>query len=62
MNVPEIFGSMVFNEQVMKERLPEDAYTALKRTIEEGKRLDVTLAGVIAGAMKDWAIERGVTH
>ncbi len=62
MNVPEIFGSMVFNEQAMKARLPEDAYIALKRTIEEGKRLDIGLAGVIADAMKEWAIEKGVTH
>ncbi len=62
MNVTEIFGSMVFNDRAMKERLTEDAYKALKRTIEEGRRLDITLASEIAEAMKDWAIEKGVTH
>ncbi|SMC87683.1 glutamine synthetase III [Papillibacter cinnamivorans] len=61
-NVPAIFGSMVFNDHVMKERLPKDTYKALKKTIEERKYLDETLADVVAGAMKDWAIEKGATH
>ena len=60
--VPELFGSMVFNDRVMKERLPKDTYRALKRTMEIGKKLDPTVAGVVANAMKDWAIEKGATH
>lgn len=62
MNVPEIFGTMVFNEAVMKERLPEETYKALKRTIQRGETLDSSLANTIAEAMRDWAIERGATH
>ncbi len=61
-NVPEMFGSMVFNEQVMKARLPKDTYKAMKKTIEEGKSLDISVANVVASAMKDWAIEKGATH
>ena len=60
--VPELFGSMVFNEAVMKERLPKDAYKALKQTIRQGSALDPQIAGVVANAMKDWAIEMGATH
>ena len=60
--VPELFGSMVFNEAVMKERLPKDVYKALKSTIRQGKALEAQLAGVVANAMKDWAIEKGATH
>ncbi|MDR3767188.1 MAG: glutamine synthetase III [Butyricicoccus sp.] len=60
--VPELFGSMVFNESVMKERLPKETYKALKRTIEEGTALDPAIAGVVANAMKDWAISKGATH
>ncbi len=60
--VPELFGSMVFNEAVMKERLPKDAYKALKQTIRQGSALDPQIAGVVANAMKDWAIEKGATH
>ena len=62
MNVPELFGSMVFNETTMKERLPENTYRALKKTIREGRSLDITVASVVATAMKDWALEKGVTH
>ncbi len=62
MNVPEIFGSDVFNEAVMRERLPKDTYKALKKTIADGLPLDIELANVIANAMKDWACEKGVTH
>lgn len=61
-NVPELFGSMVFNDHVMKERLPKETYKALKRTIENGKSLDKSIADVVANAMKDWAIEKGATH
>ena len=59
---PELFGSMVFNEVVMKERLPKDVYRALKQTIRQGTALDAQIAGIIANAMKDWAIEKGATH
>lgn len=61
-NIPEIFGSMVFNNDEMKKRLPEEVYKSLHRTIEKAKPLDKSLAAVIAQAMKDWAIEKGVTH
>ena len=61
-NVPEIFGSMVFNREVMKERLPEDVYKSLKHTIQRGDDLDITVANVVAEAMKNWAIEKGATH
>ena len=60
--VPELFGSMVFNDQVMQERLPQETYQALMRTIENGRRLDPSVAAVVASAMKDWAIEHGATH
>ena len=60
--VTEIFGSKVFNDETMKERLPKDAYKALKKTVEEGRPLDRELANVIAHAMKEWAIELGATH
>ena len=60
--VPEIFGSMVFNDEVMKERLPKDIYKALKKTIEDGLHLQLDLANVVAEAMKDWATEKGATH
>ncbi|MDP4089983.1 MAG: glutamine synthetase III [Bacillota bacterium] len=58
----EIFGSNVFNDSVMRERLPKATYKALKKTIDEGLALDPAVAEVVAGAMKDWAIEKGVTH
>ena len=61
-NIPEMFGSLVFNETVMKERLPEDIYNAVKKTIGEGKTLDPKVAGVVANKMKEWAIENGATH
>ena len=62
MKITEIFGSNVFNESVMREKLPKEAYKALKKTIHDGKPLDSALANTIANAMKDWAIERGATH
>ena len=61
-NVPSVFGSMVFNDAVMKEKLPKDIYKALKKTIEEGKHLELDVANAVANAMKDWATEKGVTH
>lgn len=61
-NVPEIFGSMVFNDAVMREKLPKETYRSLHRTIETGKDLDITVANAVAIAMKDWAIEKGATH
>ena len=60
--LPGIFGSMVFNDTVMRERLPSATYAALKKTIEEGKRIDPTVADTVAQAMKDWAVENGATH
>lgn len=60
--VPELFGSMVFNDQMMLERLPKATYKALKKTIQNGEPLDEGVANVVASAMKDWAIEKGCTH
>lgn len=62
MNVPELFGSKVFNDKVMKERLPKETYKALKKTIDDGAELELEVAKVVAHAMKDWAIEQGATH
>ncbi len=61
-NVPELFSCMVFDDRVMKQRLPDDTYKALKNTIETGEQLDISIANVVASAMKDWAVEKGVTH
>ena len=61
-NVPEIFGSMVFNDAIMRDKLPKDIYKSLKKTIEAGRDLDISIANVVAIAMKDWAIEKGATH
>ncbi|MCL2019613.1 MAG: glutamine synthetase III [Oscillospiraceae bacterium] len=58
----DLFGSMVFGDTVMRERLPKDAYKALKKTISEGKHLERDVANVVANAMKDWAVEKGATH
>ncbi|MCM1368024.1 MAG: glutamine synthetase III [Roseburia sp.] len=60
--VPELFGSMVFNEQVMRERLPKDIFKALQSTIKSGSPIASEVADVVANAMKDWAIEKGATH
>ena len=60
--ISEIFGSMVFNDEVMKERLPKEVYESLQNTIQNGKHLDLSLANIVASAMKDWAIEKGATH
>ena len=61
-SVPELFGSAVFNDDVMMERLPKDVYRSLRKTIDEGKDLDLTVANAVASAMKDWAVELGATH
>ena len=56
-NVPELFGSMVFNETVMRERLPKDVYKKLKQTMREGTAIDAEVAPVVATAMTDWALK-----
>ena len=61
-NIPNLFGSLVFNDTVMKARLPKETYKALRNTIQAGKHLDLEVANVVANAMKDWAIEKGATH
>ena len=61
-NVPELFGSLVFNQTVMKEMLPPKTFSALKKTMEEGTPLDLEAANQIAEAMKNWAISKGATH
>ena len=60
--IPELFGSMVFNDDVMRSRLPKEVYKALTKTIEKGRTIDPAIADVVANAMKDWAIEKGATH
>ncbi|HAJ96402.1 MAG TPA: glutamine synthetase type III, partial [Ruminococcus sp.] len=60
--VTEYFGSMVFDDRVMKARLSESVYKSLKRTIDRGTPLDASVADAVAGAMKEWAIEKGATH
>jgi len=61
-NVPEMFGSMVFNDRKMQERLPSATYKALKKTIKNGEPLDISVANAVANAMKEWAVEMGCTH
>ena len=60
--VTEIFGSNVFDDSVMKDRLPKDVYKQVQRTIKDNKKLDASIADVVANAMKDWAVEKGATH
>ena len=60
--LPEMFGSMVFNESVMRQKLPKDIYRSLKHTMDTGETLDISVANVVANAMKDWAVEKGATH
>ena len=62
MNVPEEFGSLVFDDRAMKATLPAKVYRSLRRTIDEGARLDLSVANAVAAAMKDWAVARGATH
>ncbi|MDO5783502.1 MAG: glutamine synthetase III [Eubacteriales bacterium] len=61
-NVPEIFGENVFNENVMRDKLPKEVFKKLMKTIELGAPLDVSIANVVANAMKDWAVDKGATH
>lgn len=61
-DIPEMFGSMVFNDKVMKERLPKEAYNAVRRAIDNGESLSYEYAKSVASVMKDWAIEKGATH
>lgn len=61
-DVPNMFGSMVFNDDVMRARLPKDIYKALRKTIAKGTHLELEVANVVANAMKNWAVEKGVTH
>ena len=61
-DIPAIFGSMVFSDKVMKDKLPKDTYKALKKTIANGSHLELDVANVVASAMKDWAVEKGATH
>ena len=58
----ETFGNMVFSDEVMKSRLPAETYAAMKRTIAEGRSLNISVATAVADAMKTWAMERGATH
>ena len=61
-SIPEYFGELVFGDSAMQARLPKETYKAIRKTIDEGKSLDITVANVVANAMKDWAIEKGATH
>jgi len=61
-NVPEMFGNMVFNDDVMRERLPKEVYKSITKTIATGGMIDASVADTVANAMKDWAIEKGATH
>ena len=61
-NVSDIFGAMVFNDDVMRERLPREVYKSLTKTVANGKTIDPSIADVVANAMKDWAVEKGATH
>ena len=61
-NIPKLFGSMVFNDDVMREKLPKDIYKALKKTMSQGTHLELEVANVVANAMKEWAVEKGATH
>ena len=62
LKMPELFGSLVFDERVMRRRLPGETFAALQRTMRGGKKLDIGIANVVANAMKDWAVEKGATH
>ena len=61
-SIPEIYGSLVFNDKIMREKLPKDMYKALKKTIESGTHLELDVANSVAVAMKEWALEHGATH
>ena len=57
--IPELYGSLVFNDKVMRERLPKDTYKALRKTIQSGTHLELDVANTVAAAMKEWAVEHG---
>ena len=61
-SIPELYGSLVFNDKIMREKLPKDMYKALKKTIENGTHLELDVANSVAVAMKEWALEHGATH
>ena len=61
-SVSEYFGSLVFDDRVMKANLTADVYRSLKKTIDEGAKLDISVANAVAAAMKDWAVANGATH
>ena len=61
-NVPELFGSLVFDDKVMRARLSDEVYSSLRKTIDENVRLDEAVADAVAEEMKNWAIENGATH
>ena len=60
--LPELFGSLVFDDRIMRASLPADVYASLRKTIDEGTRLDISVANAVASAMKDWAVAHGATH
>ena len=62
MKIPEIFGENVFNDGVMRSTLPSEVYKSLRKTIDEGKTIDMNIAESVANAMKDWALSKGATH
>ena len=61
-DIPALYGSLVFNDKVMRNKLPKDIYKALKKTIENGTHLELEVANSVAVAMKEWAVENGATH
>ena len=61
-NISNFFGCMVFNDDVMRERLPKEVYKSLTKTMATGRTIDPSIADVVANAMKDWAVEKGATH
>ena len=61
-NVPDYFGSLVFDDRVMKANLSAEVYQSLRKTIDEGAKLDLSVANAVASAMKDWAVANGATH
>ena len=62
MNVSEIFGENVFNDVVMRSSLPKEVYKSLRKTIDAGEPIDMSIADTVANAMKDWAVSKGATH
>ena len=61
-DIPSLYGSLVFTDKVMRDKLPKDMYKALKKTIENGTHLELDVANSVAVAMKEWAVENGATH